>query len=73
MTTVVVADYPAERLPEDVRQGIRPGARVKVTVVEEPSAPERRSLTSFIGAGKGVYASPEEATAFIRELRDEWD
>ena len=34
---------------------------------------ESDALVRFIGSGRGVYATPEEADAFIRSLRDEWD
>ena len=30
-------------------------------------------LTSLIGACAGQFASAEEADAYVRELRDEWD
>lgn len=38
-------------------------------LVKEPA----RSLTSFIGAAPGSFATPEEADQFIRQERDEWD
>jgi len=78
MITLVVDDYPAERLPLDLRGQIDPGARVRVTVdvtgppFERPPFKPKR-LRDYIGAGKGVYGSPEEAVAAIRALRDEWD
>jgi len=34
---------------------------------------EPRTLRSMMGAGKGGYASPEEAVAFIRAERDAWE
>jgi hypothetical protein len=74
MTTVSTKDYPVSRLPEDVRQGIDPQVRAEVVLIvdEAPTFPQRR-LSDFIGAGRGVYASPEEADAYVRALRDEWD
>jgi hypothetical protein len=47
----------------------------------EPSTPENppaeqseidTGLSQFIGAGKGCFSSPEEATQFIRQERDAW-
>ena len=32
----------------------------------------RRPLLSYLGAGKGVYPTPEDAVSAIRKLRDEW-
>jgi hypothetical protein len=71
---IVVEHFPVSRLPDELRAGLAEGACVTVTV-EAESAPvgPRRPLTSYIGAGKGAYASPEEAVAEIRKLRDEWD
>jgi hypothetical protein len=52
-------------------------AEVIVLVEEAPvaSKPEARPtrLSDFIGKAKGSFASAEEADAYIRELRDEWD
>jgi hypothetical protein len=29
-------------------------------------------LSRFIGKGKGCFSTPDEATQFIRQERDEW-
>lgn len=45
-----------------------------VTVVITPGAKASgRSLSSFIGAGRGVYASAREANRHIRRERDAWE
>ena len=47
-----------------------------VTVVIMPGsgdAGDARPLTSFLGAGRGVFGSPEEADRYIRESRDAWE
>ena len=31
------------------------------------------NYAAFFGAGKGVFATPEEADRFIRQERDRWD
>ena len=44
-----------------------------VTVVITPgTGTGRPSLQSFIGAGKGVFASPQEVERHIRQQRDAW-
>lgn len=44
-----------------------------VTVVITPGAgADRPSLQSFIGAGKGVFGSPQEVNRHIRQQRDAW-
>ena len=53
---------------------LTPGARVEVIVLLEGSeARSTASLRSMIGSGKGAFANPEEAIAFIRRERDAWD
>ena len=52
---------------------LRPGARAEVIVLVEPQPSVRRSLSSFIGSGRGCFSSVEEVDAYIREQRDEWD
>ena len=45
-----------------------------MTVLITPAGkPSNRRLVDFIGSGKGVYGSREEADAYIRNLRDEWN
>jgi hypothetical protein len=52
---------------------LQPGARAEVIVLVENGDRPRRSLESFIGAGKGGFGSAEEVDAYIRGLRDEWE
>ncbi len=70
---IVVENYPAHKLPDDLRSQIGSGETVTITV--ESTAPQkaRRPLSEYVGAGKGVYATPEEALKAIRSLRDEWE
>jgi hypothetical protein len=55
---------------------LRAGSRVEVIVLlkeTSPSPPRKRSLLSFMGKGKGAFATPEQADAFIRQERDTWE
>lgn len=71
---IVTEHFPADKLPEELRRGIMSGEMVRVTVEHEGvAAKPPRSMTSFLGAAKGLYDSPEDAVAFIRQLRDESD
>ena len=66
--TVKARDIPKSwqvDLPDD------PEAPVTVLITPTGKASGRR-LVDFIGAGKGVYGSREEADAHLRNLRDEW-
>jgi hypothetical protein len=64
----------ADELPEGKRQQIAHVLRQEIQKAkDELAALPKRRLVDFIGAGKGIYKTPEEADAFIRKLRDEWE
>lgn len=71
---IVVENYPASDLPAKLRGGIDPAHRVHVVVedIDEERMP-RRCLIDFLGAAKGVYGDADEAVAYVRALRDEWE
>ncbi|MEQ1715702.1 MAG: hypothetical protein ABL907_06925 [Hyphomicrobium sp.] len=70
---IVIENYPADRLPEDLRRRVDDGASRVTVTIESSDRRELPPLTSYIGQGKGCYASPEEAVAAINALRDEWE
>lgn len=75
MNRIVHDHYPASRLPDDLRDGTRDGASVRVTVEEESPVigkAELRALTLALQSRRRG-TTIEEAVARIRELRDEWD
>lgn len=75
MNKIVREHYPASKLPAELREGIAPGASVRV-VIEEERKPLNRSemLASLLEARKHAPGvTLEEAVARVRELRDEWD
>ena len=49
------------------------GAKAEVLVFIENSNPSSRTLSSFIGTGKGCYKTPEEADEFLSRERDRWE
>jgi len=69
---IVTEHFPVDRLPDELRRGIESGRMVRVVVEAEVNPPVGDILDLF-GSAKGAYASPDEAVAFIRALRDEWD
>ncbi len=74
ISKIVTEHYPVEKLPAKLRRGLEGGQMVRVTVeAAEPTHREPRPLHELRGSAKGLYATPEEAVAFIRQLRDEWD
>ena len=74
MNKVVRENYPASKLPAELREGIDPGAKVTVVVEEQVRPTAERLAEMLVEARKhapGVTA--EEAVARVRALRDEWD
>ena len=50
------------------------GARAEVIVILDDGAEApNRPLCTIIGTGKGCFATPEEADAFLRKERDAWE
>ena len=49
------------------------GTQAEVIVIEEPTAHAVRSLSELLGQGRGAYATPEAADAFLRGERDARD
>lgn len=49
------------------------GATAEVIVILESPPEKAISLARLIGRGKGGFATPEEADAFIHRERDAWD
>lgn len=87
MNRIVREHYPVEKLPEDLRDGRRPGARVTVIVQDEAASdeadsqriqqllqnPRPMSLAEARALVGTRTTTPEEAVLRIRALRDEWD
>ena len=67
---IVVEHYPAEKLPGNLRGPFPPDSKVTITVVQELPASPRRKLTDLIGAGSGLYSSPEDVLEYLRAERD---
>lgn len=66
-------EYPASKLPEDLREGLDPDATVSVTI-EELKRPERvMTLDEIFALRRPPFRTAEEIDADIRRQRDEWD
>jgi hypothetical protein len=78
MNKIVREQYPASKLPEDLRGPLPPQAMVRVTVEsdETPIKSIKQVMQDIEAArsrGGWPSVSTEEAVARIRTLRDEWD
>ena len=73
MNKIVRENYPASKLPEDLREGVDPRSMVTVTV-EALEPPDRiMSLDEIFASRRPPFRTAEEIDADIRRLRDEWD
>ena len=73
MNSIVRSNYPAARLPEDLRAGVDPSATVTVTVTVEERPDRVMSLEEIWAARRPPYRTKAEIDADIRRQRDEWD
>jgi hypothetical protein len=71
----VVRNYPASKLPPDLREGVDPRAQVTVTVEVSDEVPPHKPMTfdEIYALRQPPYRSAEEIVAEIRQLRDETD
>ncbi|PZQ11250.1 MAG: hypothetical protein DI565_18295 [Ancylobacter novellus] len=80
---IIREDYPVERLPDDLREGLGDVARVRVTVEtarKKPMTDKQKAWAEIKQLIDELHRSPgfkpvtsEEAAARVRALRDEWD
>jgi hypothetical protein len=74
MNSIIKSNYPASKLPEDLRAGVDPASTVTVTVTVEEQRPARiRSLDEIFASRQPPFRSAKEIDAEIRRERDEWD
>jgi hypothetical protein len=73
MNSIVRSNYPASKLPADLRDGMDPAATVTVVVTVEERPDKVLSLDEIWAARRPPYRTKEEIDAEIRRQRDEWD
>jgi hypothetical protein len=73
MNKIIRENYPASKLPEDLREGIDPSTTVTVTVVADVPTYKPMTLEEIVASRRPPYRSAEEIVQSIRQLRDEWD
>jgi hypothetical protein len=75
MNRIVRENYPASKLPEDLRVGVDPAATVTVTVVEEDAKPSGKvmSLEEIWALRAPPFRTAQEIDDDLRRDRDEWD
>jgi hypothetical protein len=74
MNKIVLENYPASKLPDDLRAGVDPSSIVTVTIVEQEKRPEKVMTLDEIFSLKGFRRrSAAEIDEDLRRQRDEWD
>jgi hypothetical protein len=78
MNKIVREQYPASKLPDDLRGPLPPQALVRVTVESDETAVKSlkqimQDIEAARSTGEWPSISTEEAVARIRASRDEWD
>jgi hypothetical protein len=74
MNRIIRENYPASKLPEDLRDGMDPSSTVTVTIVQNERKPEEVMSLEEIFSLKGFRRrSAAEIDEDLRRQRDEWD
>jgi hypothetical protein len=74
MNRIIRENYPASKLPEDLRDGMDPSSTFTVTIVqEEKRSEEVMSLEEMFSLKGFRRRSATEIDADLRGQRDEWD
>ena len=74
MNRIVRENYPASKLPGDLRAGLDPEAAVTVTIVEETKSPKTAmSLEEIWALRAPPFRTAQEIDEDLRRARDEWD
>jgi hypothetical protein len=74
MNRIIRENYPASKLPEDLRAGVDPSSTVTVTIVEEERRPEKAvSLEEIWALRTPPFRTAKEIDDDLRRQRDEWD
>jgi hypothetical protein len=74
MNRIIRENYPASKLPEDLRAGVDPSSTVTVTIVEEEKRSEKvMTLDEIFALRRPPFRTAEEIDEDLRRQRDEWD
>lgn len=71
MNTVVRQNYPASKLPEDLREGIDPSKDVTVTVVEEDRPEHVMTFEEIFATREPPFLTREQIDRHMMALRED--
>jgi hypothetical protein len=74
MNSIVKSNYPASKLPEDLRTGMDPASTVTVIITVEERRPEHvLSLEEIFAQRRPPFRSAKEIDEAVRRDRDAWN
>jgi hypothetical protein len=74
MNRIILENYPASKLPDDMRGNVDLSSTVTVTIVEEQKTPERvLSLDEIWALRAPPFRTAQEIDEDLRRDRDQWD
>jgi hypothetical protein len=74
MNKIVLENYPASKLPDDMRVGVDPSSTVTVTIVEHEKQPKRIMTLEEMFSLEGFRRrSAAEIDDDLRRQREQWD
>ena len=74
MQTFVYENYPASKLPDELRGNIDPSSTVRIMIVKEEKRPEKvMTLEEIFALRAPPFRTAEEIDEDSRRQRDEWD
>ena len=73
MNRIIRENYPASKLPDDLRGSVDPSSIVTVTIEEQKPSEKVMSLEEIFAARRPPFRTADEIDAELRRQRDEWD
>ena len=73
MNRIVRKHFPADRLPQELREGLEADGFVTVTVEQEARGRRGPSLEELFARARPTFKDADDVEAHIRRLRDEWE
>jgi hypothetical protein len=71
MNKIIKKHYPVERLPADLRSGLRQDGWVRIEIEPEAGEAPAPVLSPLVGTGRNVHGAPDDVITHIRSLRDD--
>ncbi len=72
MNRIVREHYPVDKLPQELREGLDPQARVTITIEPEADPADDTALERLFALRRDTFRSLEEVDYYVCKLRYEW-